>query len=166
MANKGAEADRMQASDRPTPEQFLATFPAEIRALADQLRVLIRRTVPNIDEPVYLGWRLIGYRVRDDGRSRYFCYIAPFEERVTLGFEYGVLLSNDAGLLEGTGTQVRYVTIRAPEELREQELTALIAEAAAVAATVTPPLTLQLRQTRQPAPHGLSGRRRTAQRRC
>jgi hypothetical protein len=39
-----------------------------------------------------------------------------------------VLLNNDAGLLEGTGTQARYVTIREPEDIREQELTALIAE--------------------------------------
>jgi hypothetical protein len=136
MANKRREAARIQASDRPTPEQFLAPFPAEIRALANQLRALVMRTVTEVDEAVYTGWRLIGYRLRDGRRSRYFCYIAPFEERVTLGFEYGVLLSNDAGLLEGTGTQVRYVTIREAEALREQELTALIAEAAAVAATV------------------------------
>jgi hypothetical protein len=136
MANKRSDAARIPASDRPTPEQFLTTFPAEIRALADQLRALIRRTVREVDEAVYTGWRLIGYRLHDGRRTRYFCYIAPFADRVTLGFEYGVLLSNDAGLLEGTGTQVRYVTIREPEDLREQELTALIAEAAAVAATL------------------------------
>jgi hypothetical protein len=133
MANTRAKAD---SSDRPSPEQFLATFPPEIRALADQLRALITRTVTEADEAVYTGWRLIGYRMRDRGRSRYFCYIAPFADRVTLGFEYGVLLNNDAGLLEGTGTQVRYVTIRELDDIREQELTALIAEAAAVAATV------------------------------
>jgi hypothetical protein len=136
MANKHSEAARMQTSDRPTPEQFLATFPTEIHALADQLRALVMRTVTEVDEAVYTGWRLIGYRLRDARRSRYFCYIAPFEDRVTLGFEYGVLLSNDSGLLEGTGTQVRYVTIRESKDIREQELTALIAEAAAVAATV------------------------------
>jgi hypothetical protein len=136
MANKRSEAARSQTSDRPTPEQFLATFPTEIRALADQLRALITQTVTEVDEAVYTGWRLIGYRLRDGRRSRYFCYIAPFEARVTLGFEYGVLLSNDAGLLEGTGTQVRYVTIRELDDIREQELTALIAEAAAMAATV------------------------------
>ena len=136
MANKRSEAARIQISDRPTPEQFLATFPTEIRALADQLRALITRTVTEVDEAVYTGWRLVGYRLRDGRRSRYFCYIAPFEDRITLGFEYGVLLSNDAGLLEGTGTQVRYVTIRQPDDIREQELAALIAEAAAVAATV------------------------------
>jgi hypothetical protein len=136
MANKRSEAARIQTSDRPTPEQFLATFPAEIRALADQLRALVRQTVTEVEEAVYTGWRLIGYRVRDGRRSRYFCYIAPFEDRITLGFEYGVLLSNDAGLLEGAGTQVRYVTIRQLDDIREQELTALIAEAAAVAATL------------------------------
>ena len=136
MGNKRRETTRIQTSDRPTPEQFLAIFPAGIRILADQLRALITRMVTEVDEAVYTGWRLIGYRLRDGRRSRYFCYIAPFEDRVTLGFEYGVLLSNDAGLLEGTGTQVRYVTIREAEDIREQELTALIAEAAAVAATV------------------------------
>jgi hypothetical protein len=136
MASKRSEAARIQTSDQPTPEQFLMIFPAEIRALANQLRALVMRTVTEVDEAVYTGWRLIGYRVRDGRRSRYFCYIAPFDERVTLGFEYGVLLSNDVGLLEGAGTQVRYVTIRQPDDIREQELAALIAEAAMVAATV------------------------------
>ena len=55
---------------------------------------------------------------------------------MALGFEYGVLLTNDAGLLGGTGTQVRHVTIRHVEDIREQELAALIAEAATVAATI------------------------------
>jgi hypothetical protein len=136
MANKRTAAALTQPPNRSIPEQFLATFPAGIQALAGHLRALIRQTIPNVAEAVYPGWRLIGYRVPDGRRSWYFCYIAPFEERVTLGFEYGVLLSNDVGLLEGAGTQVRYVTIREPDDIREQELTALIAEAAAVAATV------------------------------
>ena len=124
-----------ETSGRPTPEQFLAAFPPAIQALADQLRTLVKRTIPNADEAVYLGWRLIGYRVREGRRSRYFCFVAPFEDRVALGFEYGVLLRNEAGLLDGDGTQVRYVTIRRAEDAREQELAALIAEAAMVATT-------------------------------
>lgn len=135
MTNKRTDVARIQTVDRPTPEQFLATFPPEIRVLANQLRALVTRTVPEVDEAVYTGWHLIGYRVRDGRRSRYFCFIAPFEDRVVFGFEYGVLLTNDAGLLEGTGTQVRQVTIRHVEDIRE-ELAALIAEAAMVAATI------------------------------
>jgi hypothetical protein len=91
-----------QTSGRPTPEQFLAAFPPAIQALADQLRALVRQTIPNVDEAVYAGWRLIGYRLREGPRSRYFCFVAPFPDRVALGFEYGVLLANDSGLLEGT----------------------------------------------------------------
>jgi hypothetical protein len=127
--------ERTQTSSRPTPEEFLAAFPPAIQALAEQLRTLVKRTVPNADEAVYVGWHLIGYRVREGRRSRYFCFVAPFEDRVALGFEYGVLLRNDAGLLEGDGTQVRYVTIRGAKDIREPELAALIAEAAMVAAT-------------------------------
>src|SRR3954447_10456726 len=136
MTNKRTNVASRQMPDRPSPEQFLATFPPEICALANQLRTLVTRTVPEVDESVYTGWRLIGYRVRDGRRSRYFCFIAPFEDRVALGFEYGVLLTNDAGLLEGTGTQVRHVTIRHVEDIGEPELAALIAEAATVAATI------------------------------
>jgi hypothetical protein len=136
MSNTRREVANGQTPDRPSPEQFLATFPTDIRALADQLRALVTRTIAEVDEAVYTGWRLIGYRVRQGRRSHYFCFIAPFEDRVTLGFEYGVLLNNDAGLLEGTGTQVRYVAIYEPEDIRERELAALIAEAAAVAATI------------------------------
>jgi hypothetical protein len=135
MPRQRTHTTTAQTSERPTPEQFLAAFPPAIQALADQLRTLIKRTILNVDEAVYVGWHLIGYRVREGRRSRYFCFVAPFEDRVVLGFEYGVLLANEAGLLEGDGTQVRYVTIRRAEDIRKQELAALIAEAAMVAAT-------------------------------
>ena len=134
MPDQRKRTTTAQAIERPTPEQFLAAFPSEIQALADQLRALVKRTVANVDEAVYVGWHLIGYRVREGRRSRYFCFVAPSPDRVALGFEYGVLLTNEAGLLEGDGTQVRYVTIHRVEDIREPELAALFAEAAMVAA--------------------------------
>ena len=57
--------------------------------------------------------------------------------RVSRCVKYGVLLSNDAGLLEGDGPEVRYVTIHCAEDIREPALAALIAAAAMVAATRT-----------------------------
>src|SRR5262245_10411474 len=112
MSDQRTHTNTAQTSGRPTPEQFLAAFPPAIQVLAEQLLALVRRIIPNVDEAVYVGWHLIGYRVREGRRSRYFCFIAPFPDRVALGFEYGVLLTNDSGLLEGDGTQVRHVTIR------------------------------------------------------
>lgn len=123
-------------SARPTPEQFLADYPAAIGALAEQLRAIVRDTMPNAVEAVYPGWKLIGYRVPDGGKTRYFCYVAPLADRVSLGFEYGVLMANDAGLLEGTGSQVRYVAFRPGDTPDPAALAPLIAEAAAIASTV------------------------------
>lgn len=133
--SKQTAASVARTNDRPAPEQFLAAFPSQIHALADQLRELIKQTIPNTSEAVYLGWKLIGYREQDGRRGRYFCFVAPYPDRVVLGFEYGVLMDNQTGLLEGDGKQVRYVTLRSQDDIRPPELSALIAEAAMVAAT-------------------------------
>jgi len=121
--------------DRPSPEQFLAAFPPEVQETAHWLRQLVARTIPNIQEAVYPGWRLIGYRQMDRPGGRYFCFIAPLADHVRLGFEYGVLLADDTGLLEGAGRQVRYVSLRGSAPLDPTPLAALIAEAAMVANT-------------------------------
>lgn len=49
-----------------------------------------------------------------------------------LGVAYGVLLSDQA-TREGTGSQVRYVTLRTRAEISESRLAPLVAEAAMVA---------------------------------
>ncbi len=138
----------------PTPEQYLSEYPPTIEDLAQRLRRLVKKTVPNTTEAVYPGWKLIGYRVnvlrasalpmsrrlhptwrsKAGRRDAYFGFIAPFDDRVLLGFEYGILLSDPHHLLEGDGKQVRHVTIRRAADIRQTALAALIAEAAQIAA--------------------------------
>ena len=67
---------------KPSPEEFLAAFPPDVQMLANELRVLVKETVPKITEAVYPGWKLIGYRVKQGRGSAYFCFIAPFENRI------------------------------------------------------------------------------------
>jgi hypothetical protein len=117
-----------------SPEAFLATYPAAMAALAETLRQLVKASVPNVAEAVYPGWKLIGYRLLDRPGGRYFCFIAPLADEVRLGFEYGVELQPH-DLLEGSGTQVRYVPMRSAEMIDPKRLAPLIAEAAMVAAT-------------------------------
>lgn len=105
-----------------------------MRALAEALRRLVKDSVPNVAEAVYPGWKLIGYRLLDRPGGRYFGFIAPLAEEVRLGFEYGVELQPHH-LLEGSGTQVRYVRVRSAEMVVAEQLAPLIAEAAMVAAT-------------------------------
>lgn len=118
----------------PTPEEFLADYPLELVELAQCLRTIIRQTVPNVLERVYPGWRLIGYRVTVEKKDVYFGFIAPSHERLLLGFEWGILAHDPAGLLQGDGKQVRYVPVAGTENIREPEFRALIVEAIRVAA--------------------------------
>lgn len=118
---------------KPTPDEFLSTFPPEIQSLANELRTLVKETVPNVKEAVYTGWKLIGYRAKKGRSDAYFCFIAPFENRVMLGFEYGVQLFDPNLWLEGDGTQVRYLTVREQEDIEPEVFHAFIAEAAQIA---------------------------------
>ncbi len=123
-----------KAATELTPEAFLARYPAAVAALAETLRQLVKASMSNVAEAVYPGWKLIGYRLLDRPGGRYFCFIAPLADEVRLGFEYGVELRPHR-LLEGSGTQVRYVRVRSAEMIDPEQLAPLIAEAALVAAT-------------------------------
>jgi hypothetical protein len=118
---------------KPSPEEFLSTFPPEMQALANELRALVKETVPNLKEAVYTGWKLIGYRVKKGRSEAYFCFIAPFPNRIMLGFEYGIQLFDPNLQLEGDGTQVRYLTVREQDDIEPESFRAFIAEAAQIA---------------------------------
>ncbi len=86
-----------------------------------------------MQEAVYTGWKLIGYRVKKGRKDAYFCFIAPFPNRIMLGFEYGIQLFDPNLRLEGDGTQVRYLTVREKEDIDPKSFRVFIAEAAQVA---------------------------------
>lgn len=118
---------------KPSPKEFLSTFPPEVQTLANELRALVKETVPNVKEAVYTGWSLIGYRVKQGRSDAYFCFIAPFPNRIMLGFEYGIQLFDPNLRLEGDGTQVRYLTVREKDDIEPEVFRAFIVEAAQIA---------------------------------
>lgn len=117
----------------PIIEQFLRQYPPDIQDLANDLRQVVKLALPNIEEAVYPGWKLIGYRLPHRRRTVYVGYVAPHSQYVALGFEYGVLLADPAGILTGSGTQVRQVIVRQASDIRPELLTPLITQAAHVA---------------------------------
>jgi hypothetical protein len=86
-----------------------------------------------VNEAVYTGWKLIGYRVKEGKRDAYFCFVAPLPDHVVLGFEYGVQLYDPDQRLEGNGTQVRYLTVREKDDIEPEVFRTFIAEAAQIA---------------------------------
>jgi len=117
------------------PAALLESFPEPMREIAERLRSVVRRAVPDAVEAVRPGWRLIGYDVPAGRRTAYFAYVAPEDGHVHLGFEQGVLMDDPAGVLLGSGVtrQVRWLTFRPGDALDPPLLDALVREAARVA---------------------------------
>jgi hypothetical protein len=118
------------------PEALLAGYPPPMRAIAQRLRAVVRRAVPDAVERVRSGWRLIGYDVpAGPRRLSYFCYVAPELEHVHLGFEYGVFMSDPDRILLGAGVtrKVRWLTFRHGDPLHEPQLIELVQEGARMA---------------------------------
>jgi hypothetical protein len=117
------------------PEALLDDFPPPMRAVAQRLRAIVKRAQPEAIERVRPGWRLIGYDIPVGKRRVYFAYVAPENEHVHLGFEWGVLMDDPDGRLLGQGItrQVRWLTLRSEREIDEPAFAALVREAARVA---------------------------------
>jgi hypothetical protein len=59
----------------------------------------------------------IGYGASDRLRERIF-HIAVYSKHVNLGFNDGTSLADPKGILQGTGGQIRHITIKTPDDIR------------------------------------------------
>ncbi len=121
---------------------FLSGYPPEIRDIAERLRNVVHKAVPDAIERVRTGWRLIGYDVPAGRRTRYFAFVAPEPEHVHLGFEYGIWMTDPDGLLRGAHLnlrKVRFVTFEPGDPIPTEALVRYTDEAASLATlTLTP----------------------------
>jgi hypothetical protein len=119
------------------PEAFLEGYPEDIRAMAETLRGVVRRAVPEALERVRSGWRIIGYDLPIRRRAVYFAFVAPEPEHVHLGWAHGIYLDDPERRLEGAHLRlrkVRFVTFRPGDEIDAAPLVAFTEEAARIAA--------------------------------
>jgi hypothetical protein len=108
-------------------DELLARCEPRVRRLAEAARKRILVVVPEATEKLRPGWSLIGYNA-----PAYFAFILPTRYQVRIGFEWGVMLPDPKGLLEGDGSQVRYFTLGTAAALRSPELSAFLRAAAAI----------------------------------
>jgi len=128
---------RHENEDAIPPEAFLSSYPHGIRALAEQLRAVVRRAAPDAIERVRLGWRLIGYDIPVGRRTVYFAWVAPEPIHVHLGWQHGTFMSDPERMLEGAHLRlkkVRFTTFRPGDEIPEAAMVEFTREAARLAA--------------------------------
>jgi hypothetical protein len=106
-----------------TVDDLLSSYPPPIRNIVGKLREIILETAPGALEKANRGWRSISYRDKQVG---YFCGIFPFEDHVDLIFEFGVLLPDPDGILQGDAKQVRYLRFHDLDEIHMEEIIPLL----------------------------------------
>ena len=125
----------MVAMESMTPEELLARCDDRMRPVAEALRLVVCATLPDAIERVRPGWGLIGYDVPNGRRTAYCCFVWAEPEHVHLGFEHGVLMRDQRGILQGRGVtkRVRWLTFTMVRGTDTASVRALIRESARVA---------------------------------
>jgi hypothetical protein len=104
---------------------FLSRFPPEVVALAKRCLPKLRRAFPGSYQLVYdyPGSLLVAFSMSDRGYEA-IVTIAIFPRWVRLYFDKS--LPDPKGLLQGSGTKVRHVTLKAASDLDHGDIHALI----------------------------------------
>ena len=94
-----------------------------LQPLAKDLRKIILSATPEIKENI--KWNMPCYSV--DGKN--VCYFSIAKNHVTFGFYNATVLTDNDGLLEGTGRALRHVKISSKKEIRKTIFTKWVREA-------------------------------------
>lgn|SRR5512146_392462 len=115
-------------------EVFLEGCSPVHRAIADRLRSIIHRAVPEATERVRVGWGVIGFDLPKGRRSPFFAWVFPEREHVHLGFPQGVLIADPDRMMDGEGItkRARWLTYTSVDDVDEVVAERLILAAAGI----------------------------------
>lgn len=104
----------------PAVEAWFAEGPIELRSIARDWFEEIRGCGADIRELIHDGCPVA---CAEDAA---FAYVNAFKAHVNVGFFYGALLEDPAGLMEGSGKRMRHVKLTPDREPNAKALRALI----------------------------------------
>lgn len=119
----------------PDPEhlRLLSSYGAVIRKLALAARTLILEEAPEASEFVYQVYTIADHFSFTDRPTDAFVFTTTHSNWVNLGFNFGSLLPDPAGLLRGEGKSIRHVRIAKAPDLEAPGVRELVRSAIAVA---------------------------------
>jgi hypothetical protein len=106
-------------------DELLAQLSAEVAALVRAADDVVRRTDPDVVRVVWPHQKTVGYGVGPKKMSEHYAYLAVHPKHVNLGCNYGAHL-DDGGLLEGTGRNMRKMTVRTVDALDDPRVVPLL----------------------------------------
>jgi hypothetical protein len=103
--------------------KFLKPYDPEIRKLALGVRALVLDVMAPCYESIYDAYSAVAMGYGPTGRmSDGICHVAVYPSGVNLGFNFGALMSDPEGILEGTGKQIRHIKFSSVEDLERPEV--------------------------------------------
>ncbi len=116
---------------RGTFENILTGAAPELCSICQSLRRSIASLHKGFVEVVWPRQKIASYGVGPKKMSEHYAYIAVQRSHVNLGFYHGAWLADPAGLLEGTGKNLRHVKLRDVASARRPAIKTLLQEAIA-----------------------------------
>ena len=104
---------------------LLVQLSPEVAALVRAADDVVRRTDPDVVRVVWPHQKTVGYGVGPKKMSEHYAYLAVHPRHVNLGCNYGAHLE-DGGLLEGSGQNMRKMTVRTVADLGDPRLVPLL----------------------------------------
>jgi hypothetical protein len=123
-----------KAAVKEDPEKqlagFIAKFDPAMGGFIRSVRSALRKRLPAANELVYDNYNffVIGY-CSTERASDCILSLAANAKRIVISFYYGATLPDPAEILQGSGSQNRFVRITRVEDLARTEIEALIAAA-------------------------------------
>ncbi len=118
---------------------FIGKFDPSIAALIRSARTALQKRLPTANELVYDNYNffVIGY-CSTERPSDCIVSLVANAKGIGLSFYYGATLPDPTGILEGSGSQNRFVRLAGATDLAKPEVEALIAAAIQQARTPLP----------------------------
>lgn len=129
---------RQMVSDRRYPrfvaddwDRALAPTSDEGRAAAEAVRSLVRRLEPGVVEVIWPHQGTVGWGIGPKKMTEHYAYLTVHPAHVNLGFYRGASLPDPAGLLGGTGKNMRHIRVDGPADVARPEIAELLRAAKA-----------------------------------
>lgn len=107
---------------------ILGRHPA-VAQLAADIVALVERTAPSLEPKAQQGWGTVNFRHQQAG---FVCAVYPARDHVSLIFQQGRELSHPLLTDDGKVKQVRWIPFRPGDDIPEDEIAILLAEAIAL----------------------------------
>jgi hypothetical protein len=124
----------MAATDKIPVSEHIKKIPPAVRPIVQAARRTVKAVAPTADEISYQSepprsstymWKIVRYAV--DGAN--VVGIGTFAKHSTMFFYRGRELDDGSGLLEGSGKDSRFITLRAPGDAERPDVKRLLRKA-------------------------------------